>query len=159
MKSFRVTEEPMIVAPKASESNGPAKSRIEQAESLEDLLVILDLADEESECHQPKDIADKFRNNEGLWTDEWYENISAEEPRSEDGYALDYIWISIEELSEEEEVKKIEDAKLAKERAKVQKEKEKWGAIEEAALDADCGSVEEVFSFLRADYRAPNKKK
>jgi len=158
MKSFRVTEEPTIVAPKASKSNGPSQVRIEQAESLEDLLVILEWANEDSEYHQPKDIADKFRNNNGLWTTEWYEDFDVEEPRSEDGYALDYIWISIEELSEKE-VKKIEDAKLAKERAKNQKEKEKWDAIEEAAFDADCGSAEEVFSFLKSSYRAPNKKK
>ena len=136
MKHFRITSQPIIVAPKSNRDNGESETVIIAAESLEDILrkeewLYCDPADKYS--MSAKEFAEVIADIKK--TGIFYTNDSGEhweDPRSEDGYALDAIKVTVKELSDKEVeehfayIKKLEENKIKAKEEKKKKNDQAW---------------------------------
>jgi len=118
---FKITEQNVVIAPKANSDVGRSTTYIKEAESFEALLIYNEDTDEgwlyKDNTFFSKNVLAIEKNERNFFTNEDREYWGTK-PRSEDGYALKAIEITIVELTEEqanEEIQKtqrIKDAKL-----------------------------------------------
>lgn len=160
MKTFRIITQPVIIAPKSNKDNGSSDTYIEEAESLEDILkkeewIHYDPTDKWSMTEEEfKEIVQEIKENNGnFFTDDSGEYWGTD-PRSEDGYALDAIEITIAELSEKEiqqhheSVRKAEEAKIKANEAKKLKNENDWNFLFLEVANKSENDYESLYSSL-----------
>jgi len=127
---FRITEQKVVVAPKANNDVGRSKTYIREAESFEALLIYADECETDEngwiyrDAYFAKQVKEIENNKRVFYTNEDREYWSTR-PRSEDGYALDGIRITIQELTEEQALAAINAEQKAKD-DKLQKNNDAW---------------------------------
>jgi hypothetical protein len=169
MKHFRIISQPVIVAPKADTEYGKRTEEIIIANEIEDFLRLEDWLDYDSENKwsmseiEFKATIEKIKQNNCIYYTNEYGEYWRTNPLSEDGYALEAIKITIEEMTEiaieEYNQKEKSKRKIAKEKRIKDKEDSDnawFNLLNELGIDTICqGTVLEKFQ----EYRFPKKYK
>ena len=174
MKHFKVEEQTVIIAPKANKDVGRETTRIMKAESLADLLksdgsgdendgwIYYDPADTSKYAMTLKDFERHVKeiqdNNCVFFTNDSGEYWDTD-PRSEDGYALDGVQITVTEMSEKDVEKYYAAEKKAEEAAnKAKEEKRKKNSEDWEKLFYGAESLDDLLIILK-QYNFPSKIK